>query len=108
MQTLALGQRFSKWFWIAVIAVIGFGLLSNFGPMALLVCGFVVLVAKIFLLAARNNNNKSTPLQDENGKLYRAFEVSDSSSDPFDENSPFYSYRDDPAHPFSHYHDDDE
>ena len=59
MQALAVGQRFSKWFWIAVLAVIGFGLLSNFGPMALLVCGFIVLMAKIFISAARNNKGIS-------------------------------------------------
>src|SRR5260364_252242 len=98
MQALTIGQRLSKWFWIMVLAVIGFGLLSNFGPMALLVCGFIVLMAKIFISAARNN--KGILLQDESGKLYRAFAVSDSNDDPFDETSPFYSYRDDPAHPF--------
>ncbi len=105
MQTPTLAQRFSKWFWITIMAVIGFGLLSNFGPIALLVCGFIVLWIKGFLWAARNN--KGILLQDENGKLYRAFEVSDSHKNLFDKDSLFYSYRNDPAHPFSHYHYDD-
>ncbi len=75
MQYSVTGPRVVKWFWIAVLAVIGFGLLSNFGPMAILVCGFIVLWVKGFIWAARNN--KGTLLQDENGKWYRAFEVED-------------------------------
>ncbi len=91
MQTLALGQRFSKWFWITVLAVIGFGLLSNFGPMALLACGFIALWVKGFIWAARNS--KGILLYGEDGKQYRAFEVGDTDSHRWmDEHI-------DPAHP---------